>query len=211
MWTIAECTIGIVCVSLPPLRSLFAKFWPGVFGNVNHGHSSGGGGGGAGVNSPMSPLSPHHPYARQTSGTMNTIGSNRRSNQGQKSDIDIVMSSLPSRHSRLSRHSLDSSEYDDNDTSSRGRLAKHLDRGMDGGCGLDRESSSATAVSSTADDGHPTKLRNSSEVALAAPAPVAVISEKPQRRPASGDVEMGIVHTQESARLESGWNAQHGG
>lgn len=140
----------------------------------------------------MSPLSPHHPYARQPSGTLNTIGSNGRSVRGQKSAADIVLSSL----SRHLRHSLDSSEYDD--TSSRGRLAKNL------------ESTSATAIGSTVGDGHSTKQRYSSEVALAASEPVG-ISEKPQRRPASEDVEMGIVDTPEPARLESVWNARHGG
>ncbi|EFX05459.1 plasma membrane protein [Grosmannia clavigera kw1407] len=36
MWTIAECTIGIVCVSLPPLRLLIVRVMPDLF----HLHSS---------------------------------------------------------------------------------------------------------------------------------------------------------------------------
>ncbi|KAL1902484.1 hypothetical protein Sste5346_001465 [Sporothrix stenoceras] len=191
MWTIAECTIGIVCVSLPPLRSLFAKFWPGVFGNVNNAHSSNGaGGGGLGAKSNMSP---HHPYARQPSGTMNTIGSNRRSVKGSKSAADvgvIAMSSMPSHHSRHSRHSLHSSEFDDDeeDTSSHGRLAKKLDEG-----------SPSTVAGSTAGD----------EVGLTPPEPEVVVSEKPQRRPATNDVEMGIVHSPDSSRPDSAWNVRH--
>lgn len=199
MWTIAECTIGIVCVSLPPLRSLFAKFWPGVFGNVNNAHSSrsGGGGGGLGAKSPMSPLSPHHPYARQPSNTMNTlntIGSNRRSIKGSKSAADvgaIAMSSLPSRHSRHSLHSSDFDDDEEEDTSSHGRLAHKLEVSM----------SPSTVAGSNSGD----------EVELTALQPAIVMSEKegPQRRPASDDVEMGIVHSPDSSRPDSAWNVRH--
>jgi hypothetical protein len=31
LWTIAECTIGTCCVSVPPMRPLFSKLLPGVF------------------------------------------------------------------------------------------------------------------------------------------------------------------------------------
>lgn len=31
LWTVAECTIGICCVSVPPMRPLFGRLLPGVF------------------------------------------------------------------------------------------------------------------------------------------------------------------------------------
>ncbi|CAK7213126.1 hypothetical protein SBRCBS47491_001696 [Sporothrix bragantina] len=139
MWTIAECTIGIVCVSLPPLRSLFAKFLPSVFGNVhNSSHGGGGAGGMAGYGSrqksPLSPLSPHHYFARQQGSSNGTIGNNTRqpSNSkapplSQKSADIVVLSSLTSRHSRLSLHS---SFDEDDDTSSTGHFAQKLSRGV---------------------------------------------------------------------------------
>ncbi|KAH8770091.1 hypothetical protein F5883DRAFT_552771 [Diaporthe sp. PMI_573] len=34
--TITECTIGVVCVSLPSLRPIFAKCLPGVFNSTSH-------------------------------------------------------------------------------------------------------------------------------------------------------------------------------
>ncbi|CAK7211541.1 hypothetical protein SCUCBS95973_001150 [Sporothrix curviconia] len=201
MWTIAECTIGIVCVSLPPLRSLFAKFFPSIFGNVHSGSHGGGvsgasGGGMAGYDSrqksPLSPLSsllPHHYFARHQQG--GTLGSNRRrpSNPSiskvppvfQKSANIVVLSSLASR--QQSRHSLHS--YDDDDD--------------DG----DDQHSPTTAVGSTAGD----------EVALKAPEPV--IPTRHLQRSAKRDMEMGLINSQLStsyseARLESAWDGRHG-
>lgn len=31
LWTVAECTIGICCVSVPPMRPLFSRLLPDVF------------------------------------------------------------------------------------------------------------------------------------------------------------------------------------
>lgn len=31
LWTVAECTIGICCVSVPPMRPLFGRLLPSVF------------------------------------------------------------------------------------------------------------------------------------------------------------------------------------
>ncbi|CAK7230735.1 hypothetical protein SEUCBS140593_007688 [Sporothrix eucalyptigena] len=234
MWTIAECTIGIVCVSLPPLRSLFAKFMPSIFGNVPSGSNSAAGAGGYGSRqkSPLSPLSPHHDhyFARQ----QGTVGSNRNNNKVQpmsrKSADIVVMSSLTSHHSR---HTLHSEYDDDDDTSSTGHFAKKLSRGVynegnerrhaptgvfvtitsDGTFPDEEESQqspTATAVGSTAGDlDHLARSKNSSEE--------PVVPEKNPQRSVNRDMEMGLILPQTSTnslpdsevRLESGWSGRH--
>jgi hypothetical protein len=42
MWTVAECAIGIVCVSLPSLRPLLSRCFPAAFRSQYHSHRSGG-------------------------------------------------------------------------------------------------------------------------------------------------------------------------
>ncbi|ERT03248.1 plasma membrane protein Pth11 [Sporothrix schenckii 1099-18] len=191
MWTIAECTIGIVCVSLPPLRSLFAKFWPGVFGNASPAHSSTSAVFVAGKSARMSP---HHPYARQSSGQssghVNTIGSFGGSANSNKSANALAMAPLPSglaRHGRPSRHahhSLHSSsdcddiDIDDDDLSSH----------EEGGLSPPKPAVVITAVTNVSDG--PNDLEKS-----------------PQRR--NGDVEMGVVPSPE--QQTSVWNPRHGG
>jgi len=43
LWTIAECAIGILCVSIPSLRPLLARFFPGLFKSqwTTHGGATG--------------------------------------------------------------------------------------------------------------------------------------------------------------------------
>ena len=138
MWTIAECTIGIVCVSLPPLRSLFAKLLPSIFGNPHSDNNSSQGAGGAGdggagsdstagygsrLKTPLSPDSPQKPFSQQHSTRLSKskLSNNSSSNRGvpplsQKSAEIIVLKSLTSRHSRHSLHS----SYDEDGSSGGG-------------------------------------------------------------------------------------------
>ncbi|CAK7270764.1 hypothetical protein SEPCBS119000_004253 [Sporothrix epigloea] len=135
MWTIAECTIGIVCVSLPPLRSLFARILPNVFGNLpNAGH--GGSTGLAGFNgsrqtltrSQKPPLSLCRYFHRQrdiSDGNYRPENGTVPPNLHKSTDI-VVLSTLASHHSC---HSLQSS-FDDDDSSSMRHFAQKLSRGL---------------------------------------------------------------------------------
>jgi hypothetical protein len=38
IWSIIECSIGIICVSIPPIRPLFAHMFPQHFGSRNYSH-----------------------------------------------------------------------------------------------------------------------------------------------------------------------------
>ncbi|CAK7265054.1 hypothetical protein SEPCBS57363_001386 [Sporothrix epigloea] len=135
MWTIAECTIGIVCVSLPPLRSLFAKFLPNVFGNLhNTGHGGSAGLGGFNTSrqtlskSQKSPLSLHRYFNHQcdTSDGKYRPRDSRLPPLTHKSTDIVVLSTLTSHHSC---HSLQSA-CDDDDSSSMRRFAQKLSRGL---------------------------------------------------------------------------------
>lgn len=39
-WTIVECSLGIICVSIPPMRPLFNKLAPGFLGSRGTRHGS---------------------------------------------------------------------------------------------------------------------------------------------------------------------------
>lgn len=133
MWTIAECTIGIVCVSLPPLRSLLAKILPSIFRSpqLTDKRSGPGAPKAAAAANAAAAGYPTDRTSKNLRGNMfsdkfsEKFRNSSKTSKSSKSTDIMVLSSLTTRHSHYSLKS-DAPDVPDKDDDYKNRLAKQL-------------------------------------------------------------------------------------